>query len=155
MHQSVLIENKLVMELKLNRIFFSPTYTIGKLFINGQYVCDTIEDVNRDLNKDGDLNDAGESKVMHKTCIPFGKYEVIVNISQRFKRYLPRLINVPHFDGILIHNGIDETSSSGCIIVGKNTEKGKVSKSREYMNLITDKLLTEQHKNIKSYIEIV
>ena len=75
------------MELKLNRIFYADTYTIGKLFVNGQLLCDTIEDVNRDLNKNGKF-DNGELKVKDKTCIPFGKYEVIVNISARFKRYL-------------------------------------------------------------------
>ena len=143
------------MDLELHRIYFSPEYTIGKLFIDGQYFCDTIEDVNRDLNKDGDLLDPGEAKVMHKTAIPFGKYEVIVNVSNRFKRYLPLLLNVPGFDGIRIHNGVDETSSSGCIIVGKNTEKGKVTQSREYMNLLTDKLLSDQKKSLKSYIKIV
>lgn len=141
------------MELKLKRIFFSETYTIGKLYINDVYFCDTIEDVNRDKNKDGDLSDVGEGKVMHKTCIPFGNYDVIVNQSTRFKRLLPRILNVPHFDGILIHNGVDENSSSGCIIVGKNTTKGKLTESTNYMNLLTDKLLEAQKKEqIKIYI---
>lgn len=141
-------------ELELNRIYFSPTYTISKLFVNGQLWCDAIEDVNRDLNKDGDLTDAGESKVQDKTCIPFGKYQVIVNVSARFKRMLPRLLNVPHFDGILIHNGVNETSSSGCIIVGENKEKGKVLNSRFWMNKLTDYLLDEQAKGNKIFITI-
>ena len=143
------------MKIKLKRIAFKPTYTIGKLYLNDVFFSNTIEDVNRDLNKDGDLEDTGETKVMHKTCIPFGEYKVIVNISGRFKRYLPRLLNVPSFDGILIHNGVDETSSSGCIIVGKNTTIGKVTQSREYMNLLTDKLLAAQSKNESISIEIV
>jgi hypothetical protein len=143
------------MELKLNRIYQSPTYTIGKLFANGQYLCDSIEDAVRDKNKDGDLDDAGEGKVMHKTAIPYGKYEVIVNMSNRFKKYLPLLLNVKGFEGIRIHSGVNEESSSGCIIVGKNTEKGKVTKSREWSNYLTDKLLADQKKKIKSYIEIV
>jgi len=141
-------------EIDLNRTYFSPTYTIGKWFINGVLWCDTIEDVNRDLNKDGDLKDLGETKIMHKTCIPFGRYEVIVNMSGRFKRLLPRLLNVPEFDGILVHNGVDETSSSGCIIVGENKEKGKVLNSRFWMNKITDYLYTEQQKGHKIFITI-
>lgn len=141
------------MNLILERIFFSPTYTIGKLYIDGVYFCDTIEDVNRDLNKDGDLNDSGETKIMHKTAIPFGRYQVIVNMSTRFKRLLPRLLNVNGFDGILIHNGVDENSSSGCIIVGKNTIKGKVTNGTEYMNKLTDLLNTAQ-KTKKIFITI-
>ena len=141
-------------ELELARIYFSPTYTIGKLFVNGQLWCDTIEDINRDLNKDGDLLDEGELKVKDKTCIPFRRYEVIVNMSTRFKRVLPRLLNVPHFEGVLIHNGIDEVSSSGCIIVGENKEKGKVLNSTYWMNKLTDYLLTEQKKGNKIFITI-
>lgn len=141
-------------ELELARIYFGPTYTIGKLFVEGKLFCDTIEDKNRDLNKDGDLLDEGEAKVMHKTSIPFGRYEVIVNMSSRFKRMLPRILNVPHFDGILIHNGIDETSSSGCIIVGENKEKGKVLNSTYWMNKLTEFLITEQKKGNKIFITI-
>lgn len=143
------------MELLLKRIAYKDTYTIGKLYINGEYFCDTIEDKNRDLNHDGDLNDPGESKVMHKTCIPFETYKVIVNMSLRFKRLLPRLLDVPHFDGILIHNGVDETSSSGCIIVGKNTIVGKVTNSRYYMNKLTDTLLAVQNKKEEITIKII
>ncbi len=143
------------MELLLKRIALKENYTIGKLYIDGVYFCDTIEDKVRDLNKDGDLNDAGEGKVMHKTAIPYGLYKVIVNISARFKRYLPRLLNVLGFDGILIHNGVDETSSSGCIIVGKNTIKGKVTQSREFMNLLTDKLMAAQKKGEEITIKII
>ena len=143
------------MKLKLKRVYFNDKYTIGKLYICDEYFCDTIEDVNRDLNKDGDLNDPGESKIMHKTAIPCGSYKVVVNLSNRFKRLLPLLIDVPHFDGIRIHNGVDETSSSGCIIVGKNTEVGKLTKSREYMNLLTDKLLSEQSKGITITIDVI
>lgn len=141
-------------ELESHRIYFSPTYTIGKFFVNGQLWTDTIEDVNRDLNKDGDLADVGEGKVKDKTCIPFGRYQVIVNMSARFKRMLPRLLNVPEFEGILIHNGVDETSSSGCIIIGENKEKGKVLNSRFWMNKLTDYLLEEQKKGNKIYITI-
>ena len=143
------------MKLKLKRVYFNDKYTIGKLYICDEYFCDTIEDVNRDLNKDGDLNDPGESKIMHKTAIPCGSYKVVVNLSNRFKRLLPLLIDVPHFDGIRIHNGVDETSSSGCIIVGKNTEIGKLTKSREYMNLLTDKLLSEQSKGVAITIDVI
>ena len=120
------------MKLLLKRIAFKETYTIGKLSIDGKYFCDTLEDRNRDLNHDGDLNDAGEGKVMHETAIPFGTYSVVVNVSPRFGRELPRLENVPGFTGILIHRGNTDADSSGCILVGENKVKGKVVNSTPY-----------------------
>jgi len=143
------------MELKLNRIAQRDTYTIGKFYIDDRYYCDALEDMVRDTNKDGDLNDPGEAKVMHETAIPYGRYEVIVNHSPKFKRFLPRLLNVPHFDGILIHSGNQASDSSGCIILGENKVKGKVANSTPYVINLVDKLLSEQKKNIKSYITIV
>lgn len=142
------------MELKLNRIFLGKNYTIGKLYVNGVYLCDTLEDVNRDLNKDGDLDDRGESKIKHETCIPFGRYEITVNMSSRFNRLLPRLLNVPNFDGILIHNGVTKENTSGCILVGENKAIGKLLNSTHYMNKLTNILLDEQNKGLKSYIKI-
>jgi hypothetical protein len=127
------------MKLTLKRIALKDSYTIGRLYIDGKYFCDTCEDVVRDLNRDGDLNDAGEGKVYGKTAIPYGRYEITMKVqspkySQRAsyawcKGYLPRLINVPHFDGILIHSGNDETHSYGCLCVGENKVKGQVINS--------------------------
>ena len=72
-----------------------------------------------------------------KTCIPFGEYRVIVNMSPKKKQRLPRLLDVPHFDGILIHKGSSANSSAGCIIVGENKVKGGVINSEKYeKNLI-------------------
>lgn len=120
------------MELKLNRRFLGDKYTIGSLYVDGQYFSDTLEDKVRDFNKDGDLDEPGESKVYSETAIPYGKYEVIVNKSPKFGRDLPRLLNVPYFDGILIHRGNTDKDSSGCILVGENKVKGKVINSTGY-----------------------
>ena len=114
------------MKLELKRIALKPNYTIGKLFINGTYYCDTIEDKVIDLNKNGKFDD-GLTKVMHQTAIPYGTFKVVVNHSPKFNRELPRLLDVPYFEGILIHNGSDQNSSSGCIIVGENKTVGKVT----------------------------
>jgi hypothetical protein len=118
------------MELKLVRVFKSPMYTIGRLHVDGVFECDTLEDTVRDLNKDGDLNDAGESKVFGETAIPYGTYKVIINYSNRFKRDLPRLLNVKEFDGVLIHPGNTAVDTHGCILVGINNAKGRVNNSR-------------------------
>lgn len=143
------------MDIKLNRIAYRDTYIVGKLYINNQYYCDTLEDVNRDLNKDGDLLDKGEIKVMHQTAIPFGRYEVIVNISNRFKRFLPLLLNVKHFEGIRIHAGNTIEDTSGCILVGENKIKGQLINSKVYADKLTDLIHSEQKKGLKTYIEIV
>ena len=127
------------MKLTLKRIALKPTYTIGKLYIDGTYFCDTCEDKVRDNNRDGDLDDIGEGKVYGQTAIPYGIYRVVMNVqspkySQRAayawcKGYLPRLVDVPHFEGILIHSGNDATHSAGCILIGENKVRGQVINS--------------------------
>lgn len=136
------------MKLLLKRIALRDTYTIGKLYIDNHYFCDTLEDKVRDLNKDGDLNDVGEGKVAGQTAIPYGTYKVTMDVqspkfSQRAsyawcKGYLPRLLNVPHFEGIMIHSGNDATHSAGCILVGENTVKGQVLNSMNTLKRLYD-----------------
>ena len=124
--------SNLKLDMKLVRTKFKDTQTVGKLYLNGVYFCDTLEDKNRDLNKNG-IFDGGEKKVYAQTCIPFGQYKVIINQSPRFKRLMPRLLNVPHFDGILIHNGVTEKNSAGCILVG-SYDGQKLVRSKEIFN---------------------
>lgn len=112
------------MKLTLKRRFYGEYYTIGSLFVDCQYFCDTLEDKVRDLTK--------EKKVYGKTAIPAGTYPVILNRSPRFKRRLPRLLKVPFFDGILIHRGNTHEDTHGCILVGENKVKGKVINSTKY-----------------------
>ena len=119
------------MKLKLERKYFKDTYTIGNLYVDGKYFCDTLEDKNRDVNKNGKF-DNGESKVYGETCIPFGTYKIVVNMSPKFGRELPRLLDVPSFTGILIHRGNTTEDSSGCILVGENKAVGKVLNSTPY-----------------------
>lgn len=141
------------MKLELKRIALKPNYTIGKLFINGTYYCDTIEDKVIDLNKNGKFDD-GLTKVMHQTAIPYGTFKVVVNHSPKFNRELPRLLDVPYFEGILIHNGSDQNSSSGCIIVGENKSVGKVTNSTFYMNNLTARIKDAQNKGETTTITI-
>ena len=124
--------SNLKLDMKLVRTEFKDTQTVGKLYLNGVYFCDTLEDKNRDLNKNG-IFDEGEKKVYSETCIPFGQYKVIINQSPRFKRLMPRLLNVHHFDGILIHNGVTEKNSAGCILVG-SYDGQKLVRSKEIFN---------------------
>ena len=119
------------MEILLKRIARRPTYTIGRLYIDGEYFCDTVEDTDRDLNHNGRF-DNGEVKVYAQTAIPNGRYRVTMAVqSPKFSQrreydwwkpnglcgMLPRLLDVPHFEGILIHAGSSARSSAGCIIL--------------------------------------
>jgi hypothetical protein len=122
------------MKLQLKRIFTGTNYTIGKLSIDGTYFSDTLEDVPRTV------------KIMNETCIPVGTYTVILNYSNRFKRIMPLLLNVPNFDGIRIHAGNTSADTSGCILVGKNTIKGQLTQSRDTFNLLFAKLLNATDK---------
>lgn len=135
------------MNLVLKRIAKRDTYTIGQLYIDGQYWCDTLEDRVRDLSK--------ERKVAGETAIPAGTYDVVVNISPKFKRLLPRLLSVPHFEGVLIHRGNTAADSAGCILVGENKAKGKVLNSTIWEHRITEYLLDAQNKgeDIKITVE--
>ena len=120
------------MKITVKRRFDAPTYTIGTMSFNGKRFCDTLEPQNRDKNRNGTLNDPGEGKIMGKTAIPYGIYKVIVNFSPKFGRELPRLVAVPHFEGILIHRGNKPQDTAGCILVGENKVKGGLVNSTDY-----------------------
>lgn len=131
------------MKLTLKRRYLGEEYTIGSLYDGlGNYICDTIEDKVRDYNKDGDLLDAGETKVFGETAIPYGVYTVDLTMSPKFKRLLPLVEHVPHFTGIRIHRGNTAGDSAGCILPGENKQKGKIINSThwemEIIKLILD-----------------
>lgn len=140
------------MKLTLKRIALRPTYTIGKLYIDDVYFCDTIEDTVRDLNKNGKF-DNGEKKLHSKTAIPYGTYEIKWTYSPRFKKYTPQLMNVPSFEGIRIHAGNTSADTEGCLILGKNKQVGKVLNSRDTINKFYP-IIKEACSNGKVTIEI-
>ena len=121
------------MKLTLKRIAIRPTYTIGKLYIDDAYFCDTLEDTVRDTNKSGKF-DNGEQKIKGKTAIPYGTYEIKWTYSPRFKKYTPQLMNVPSFEGIRVHAGNTSADTEGCLILGENKQVGKVLNSRATIN---------------------
>ena len=106
------------------------------------------------MNKNGKF-DNGESKVYGKTCIPFGTYKIVVNMSPKFKRELPRLLDVPSFEGILIHRGNTAEDSAGCILVGENKEVGKVLNSTPYEERLVKMMKEAIARGEEITIEIV
>lgn len=140
------------MKLTLKRIALRPTYTIGKLYIDDAYFCDTLEDTVRDINKSGKF-DNGEQKIKGKTAIPYGTYEIKWTYSPRFKKYTPQLMNVPSFEGIRIHAGNTSADTEGCLILGENKQVGKVLNSRATINKFYT-IIKEACSNGKVTIEI-
>lgn len=123
------------MEILVKTIAERTNYTISKMYIDGVYCCDVLEDTVRDLSKC--------HKIKGITAIPKGRYKVRMDIqSPRFggqafyKQYanggrLPRLCDVPQFEGVLIHCGNNDKDTEGCLLVGENKAVGKVLNSKE------------------------
>lgn len=117
------------MKIEVIRDIFTEKETLGKMFIDGAFFCYTLEDVVRDY------------KIKHQTAIPAGTYKVVYVFSPKFKKLMPRLLDVKNFEGVLIHGGNTAVDSSGCILVAfkRNEEKGYIwsSASNNLNNLIS------------------
>lgn len=122
------------MNLKLVRKYRKETYTIGKLYVDGVYFCDVIEDKDRGLDDTMFLADIMVKKKYGETAIPYGTYKVEINYSPKYKKLMPQIMNVKGFGGIRIHSGNTAKDTLGCLIVGKNTKKGMVTESRATYN---------------------
>lgn len=156
------------MEIRVRRIALKDTYTIGKMYINGEYVCDVLEDKVRDVNKNG-VFDNDETKVVGRTAIPYGTYEITMDVkstkfsdfeqypwAKEYDGYLPRLTNVPLFVGVLLHVGNSDVDSSGCLLVGENKVVGKVINSTiTFRRLMNEYFLPAKQRSEKIYITIV
>jgi hypothetical protein len=134
------------MKLSVKRIACKPTYTIGRLYVDGEYFCDTLEDRVRNLRK--------EAKVAGETAIPDGRYKVTITMSPRFGRLLPLLHDVPQFTGVRIHSGNTAKDTQGCILVGFNKVKGKVVDSRKTETELVQ-MMIDRHENIDIEIETI
>lgn len=150
-----------MIKLKLQRTFKGVSYTIGKLYLNDKYFCDTLEDTDRGLKSTMSVEEIEKIKVYSQTAIPTGTYKIDMNtVSPKFKDRvwakpyegkLPRLINVKGYSGVLIHVGNKPEDTLGCILVGENKVKGQVINSTAAFN----RLMTELSKdsNIELTIE--
>lgn len=157
------------MELRLKRIARREKYTIGKLYVDGKYFCDTIEDKDRGLKQSMDLEEILKRKVYGETAIPSGTYDVDMDTPsgkyqlkavndkyyEKYCRHMPRIRNIKGYSGVLIHPGTDENSTLGCLIVGENKVVGKVINSRTTFSRLWDVLYGAYLKdeNIKLTIE--
>ena len=143
------------MKLTLERKWPKSTYTIGNLYINGQYFCNTLEDVDRGLTQDMDENTIFDIKVKGQTAIPKGTYTLSWSYSPRFKKYMLAVNNVPGFSGIRIHAGNTDKDTEGCILVGKNTKVGQLTCSRATLMQLNEIVKAAIHGGQKIELEIV
>ena len=139
------------MRIVVKRTAKMNDYTIGNLYIDGQFFCNTLEDTDRELNDSQSLLYIKAKKIFSKTAIPTGTYKVDLTYSYRFKRILPLIVGVKGFDGIRIHQGNFPKDTEGCILVGKNTFKGGVFDSKETLERLLKKI--EGQKDITITIE--
>lgn len=137
------------MKLKLVRDYYTPTCTLGKLYIDDKYFCETLEDTYRDLEK--------VDKVYGKTCVPYGNYNVALTLSNRFKVVLPLIENVPHFEGIRIHVGNTTVDTDGCILVGlkRSTDEEIITSSKLAVEALMERLIAADRVKEEITIEIV
>ena len=143
------------MEVLIDRAWKKDGYTISRLYVNGElFGCNTLEDTDRGLSKDMQLEEIKNKKVYGKTAIPSGSYECVYTYSNRFKKMLPLLLNVKGFEGIRIHSGNSAKDTLGCILVGKNNKKGWVSDSRFWTNKLIQTMKTAWDKKEKVTIVI-
>ena len=119
------------MRIELVRIAFKSTYTIGKLYVDGKYFSDVLEDVDRGLDSSMSESEILEKKVKGQTAIPTGHYAINITYSPKYKRMMPLLLDVKGFSGIRMHSGNSSKDTEGCLLVGKNKKVGMVLESRD------------------------
>ena len=136
------------MKLALIRKYKKDKYCIGKLYIDGEYFCDTLEDKDRGLTDNMTVSEINKIKVKKETAIPTGTYKVTITYSNRFKKNMPLINNVKGFEGIRIHSGNTDKDTEGCILVGQNKVVGQVINSQATYKVLYNKLLKDTNNLI-------
>lgn len=140
-----------MLHILITRNWRKTDYTVGRLYVNGTQLCNSIEDTDRRLFQGQPLSEILKIKVKGQTAIPTGTYRIRVTESPKFKRPLIEVVDVPGFSGIRIHALNTAEQSEGCIGPGLNTAPGRVTESRKYENILTDMVAKEP----EAYITIV
>jgi hypothetical protein len=146
------------MEIRVIRKWFTQRSTISELYVNGIFSCFILEDRDRGLRQEYEHEEAYKGmnqqlKLPGKTAIPYGRYEVVVTFSNRFKTLLPLLLNVPVFEGVRLHPGNTDADSAGCLLPGTQRRDDAVFESRKAFNALFT-LIQKATKKEKVYLTI-
>ena len=153
------------MILRVERFARQKGYTIGRMYINGAFLCNTLEDQDRGLDQKMPVGTILSKKVFGRTAIPKGRYVVVMSHSPKFEErawaqkysgLVPEVLNVKGFEGIRIHPSNDPREIQGCLAPGDNTAKGKVTGSTaRYYELMTKFLMSAWVRGETIFLDIV
>lgn len=154
------------MKLLVERRWPKETYTIGRLYVDDVFFCNTLEDKDRGLKQTDSLSYIKARKVYQETAIPKGTYKVAMNvISPKYSAStwywklcqgkVPRLLDVPGWEGVLIHTGNSALDTAGCLLVGKNTKVGMLTESKATFEKLYKLMRKATDKGEEITIEIV
>ena len=142
------------MTVKIERKWKKKGYTIGVVSINGKEFCHSLEPEDRGFTNTMSAMSIQNAKHWGQTAIPTGKYEVQYKWSPKYAKLMPKVMNVPGFDGILFHSGNTAADTRGCILLGKNTQKAMVTNSRYYTRIFRDLVADCDKRGEKVELEI-
>lgn len=154
------------MKIRVERRWPKATYTIGRLYIDDVFFCNTLEDKDRGLKQTDHPDYIKVRKVFAETAIPKGTYDVTMDVTspkyaavawywKLCQGKMPRLLKVPGFEGILVHPGSTALDSAGCLLVGKNTKVATLTESKATFEKLYKKMKDAHDKGEKITIEIV
>lgn len=132
------------MELRLIRRWFSDDCTIGTLYVGNLWECYTLEDLVREPGV----------KAPKETAIPYGRYRVVIDWSNRFQRMMPHVLDVPMFSGIRIHAGNTDEDTEGCILVGRERGEECIRLSRMAFNDLFAKIIAARDREEEIWLSV-
>lgn len=135
------------MNLKLIREKPAATHVHGKMYADGEYLCDTLEDTPRNIRN-------REDKIVGRTAIPEGTYPVHWTKSPKFRRFLPEVVEVPWFTGIRIHAGNTHHDTAGCILVGRYYSDGMITASRTTLERVCLRISSAMARGEQVFLEV-
>lgn len=146
------------MEILVKRLYKKADYTIGKMYIDGEYFCDTLEDTDRELAQGMALSTLKEMKEFGRTAIPTGEYVLTITYSNRFAKMMPLINDVSAFSGVRIHPLNTSKETEGCIGVGicDDPNKDWIRDSRKTYNelmRILEYRLDTMHEDVRIKVE--
>lgn len=136
-------------------------YTEGRLYMDGKFVCDTLEPQSHHLDQADSVGNIRRVKenmrdIGFSVAIPTGTYLVVVTRSPKFRKWLPLLVAVPGYDGIRIHAGNTAKDTEGCILVGDSAgnASGSLANSAKALRRLMDLITASYSSNTQLTIRI-